>query len=137
VQLNHVEYNKCFVLAGLHYSIPPNLLYVIANVESKMNPYALNVNKNGSYDIGIMQVNSAWLPKLAKIGVSHKDLIDGCKNIQVGAWILSQSIKQYGLTTEAIGRYNSSDSYYKSQYVNKIFKEYNRQQQKNILLSKN
>jgi soluble lytic murein transglycosylase-like protein len=129
------NYSNCFVMAGLHYNIPPNLLYVIAKVESKLNPYAFNTNYNGSYDIGIMQINSSWLPKLARVGIQHKDLIDGCKNIQVGAWILSQNIKQYGLTPEAIGRYNSANNYYKSQYIYKIFKEYNRQKNQNTLLS--
>lgn len=136
-KLSESEYNVCFIRAGLHYNIPPNLLYVIARVESKMNPYALNTNHNGSYDIGIMQINSIWLSKLAKIGIQHKDLIDGCNNIQVGAWILSQNIKRYGLTAEAIGRYNSSNSYHKSQYIYKIFKEYSHQKQQNILLSEN
>lgn len=123
------EYKQCFEEAGLHYNIPPNLLFVIAKVESKLNPYALNVNSNGSYDIGIMQINSSWLKKLALVGVQHKDLIDGCKNIQVGAWILSQNIKKYGLTLEAIGRYNSATPYYKQKYVQRIFKEYSMQKE--------
>lgn len=124
---DNLKYEMCFNEAGLHYGLPPKLLKIIATVESKMNPYAINIqNRNGSIDIGLMQINSSWLRKLAQIGVTQKDLLDGCKNIQVGAWILSQNVKKYGLTSEAIGRYNSANQYYKELYVKKIIKVYNK-----------
>lgn len=119
------RFEHCFNQAALHYSIPPNLLKTIAIVESKMNPSVINIsNNNGTIDIGLMQVNSSWVKKLNRIGISQTDLLDGCINIQVGAWILAQNIKRYGLTAEAIGRYNSPNSYYKSQYIKNILKTY-------------
>ena len=123
---SNIDYEPCFNEAAIHYNVPSNLLKAIATVESKMNPLAVGYNKNGSFDIGIMQINSHWLPKLQRIGVERGELLDGCKNIQIGAWILSDNIKRYGLTAEAIGRYNSPNPYYKSRYVKLVLAEYNR-----------
>jgi soluble lytic murein transglycosylase-like protein len=118
------SYEGCFNTASVHYSVPSYLLKAIAKVESKMNPLAIGINRNGTYDIGIMQVNSSWFPRLAKVGIQRGELLDGCENIQVGAWILAQNIKRYGLTAEAIGRYNSSNAYYKNVYAYKVLDKY-------------
>lgn len=120
----NIKYENCFRDASLHYKVPSNLLKAIANVESKMNPNAININSNGTYDVGIMQINSSWFKKLSSVGIQRGELLEGCKNIQVGAWILSQNIKKYGLSLDAIGRYNSSNSRYKMIYTNKVMKEY-------------
>lgn len=118
------EFDWCFNVAGVHYNVPPNLLRAIATVESKMRPDAINYNRNGSYDVGVMQINSTWLPMLSRAGIQRGELLDPCKNIQIGAWILSQNVKRYGLTPEAIGRYNSSSVGAKNTYIYKVFKAY-------------
>ena len=46
--------------------------------------YALRIES--SVDIGLMQINSQWLPKL---GVSAPALLDPCTNVRVGAAILA------------------------------------------------
>ncbi len=62
----------CFDDAGREYGINPYLLKGIARVESNLNPNAVNRNKNGSADYGLMQVNSFWLKKL---GTTTEELI--------------------------------------------------------------
>lgn len=111
---------RCFNLASQNYGIPVNLLKAIAKTETSFNPYAININKNKSYDMGIMQINSTWLPKLGRIGVTQADLFDGCKNIQIGAWILASNIKQYGFNTKAIGAYNSPTAKNQEIYARKV-----------------
>ena len=56
----------CITQASEYYQVNPLILWGIARVESNFNPYALNRNSNGSYDVGIMQINSAWIPTLKK-----------------------------------------------------------------------
>lgn len=113
-------YEHCFDLASMRYQIPSKLLKAIATTESKNNPLAIGWNKNRSYDIGMMQINSTWLPKLNRVGISERDLFDGCKNIQVGAWILAENIKRHGFNTKAIGAYNSPTPYYQERYARKV-----------------
>lgn len=128
-------YKECFIMAGIYYQIPPDLLYVIAKTETNLNPHSININKNKTYDIGIMQINSSWLKKLQKAGITPKDLINPCLNIQIGAWILKDNIKRYGLNLKAIGAYNSQNPYYQKIYTLKVFNEYLKQKRNHLLLS--
>ena len=97
----------CWKDASRTYGIPEDVLMAIAKTESNFNPDAKNVNKNGSVDIGLMQINSDWLPELNKYDISRKDLeSDACLNLKVGAWILSNNVKRLGWNWDAIGAYN-------------------------------
>lgn len=113
-------FERCFNLASNKYQIPIKLLKAVAMTESKLDPTAININKNRSYDIGLMQINSSWLPKLNRVGITQADLMDGCKNIQVGAWILASNIKQYGFNSKAIGAYNSPTPINQEKYARKV-----------------
>ncbi len=119
-QASATSLERCFNLASQNYGIPVNLLKAIAKTETSFNPYAININKNKSYDMGIMQINSTWLPKLGRIGITQADLFDGCKNIQIGAWILASNIKQYGFNRKAIGAYNSPTAKNQEIYARKV-----------------
>ncbi|SRR5450830_541147 len=104
------------------YGINVHLLYAIAKTESNLNPLAMNRNKNGSYDIGLMQINSSWLPTLKKYGVDEKKLQDPCINLQVGAWILSQNMQRLGTTWEAVGAYNARNPQLRIKYAQKVYR---------------
>ena len=112
--------DKCFTLASKQYNVPAKLLRAIAKTETKLDQYAINVNKNHTYYIGIMQINSTWLKKLGRVGITQVDLINGCKNIQIGAWILASNIKQYGFNNRAIGAYNSPTAMYQERYARRV-----------------
>ena len=96
LSLNCVAENY-FVEAGKKYGIDPQLLWAIAKTESQLNPNALNQNnKNGSYDIGIMQINSIHLNELwTKYGISEDDLYNPRLNIHIGAKILKDCLNKY------------------------------------------
>jgi len=98
---------SCTLAAGTTFNLPPALLVAIVQVESAGDPRAIGRNANGTYDIGLMQINSQWLPVLEKAGITKKSLYDPCVNIHVGAWILAQEVERYGYTWEAIGAYNA------------------------------
>lgn len=114
---------KCFWDAGAYYRVNPLLLWGIAKVESNFNPFAVNRNKNGSVDYGLMQINSIWISELKKAGVikSEKDLFDPCVSIYAGAWILAQCIRDYGYTWKAVGCYHSRNPERNIKYARKVY----------------
>ena len=57
----------CWDDAAQRYQVSSALLYAIARTESGLNPQAVGRNGNGSRDIGLMQINSAWLPPMASM----------------------------------------------------------------------
>ena len=103
--LSGLTLNQCFISAGETYGIHPNILWAIAKNESGFNHTAINRNKNGTYDYGIMQINSSWYKTLGK--ENWQRLNDPCFNIYVGAWILRQCMDKYGYSWDAIACYNA------------------------------
>ena len=61
------DIEQYFVEASKKYNINPKMLYSIAKFESNLNSKALAKNRNGSLDIGLMQINSIHLPFLKKL----------------------------------------------------------------------
>ncbi len=102
----------CFDEAGKRYGVSPKLLRAVARVESGFRADAINRSheaRTGSYDIGLMQVNSRWLPQLARYGIDEMALrAEPCTNVHVGAWILSSLFARLGPGWDAVGAYNAS-----------------------------
>ncbi len=108
----------CFEEAGGRYGISPLLLWSIAKQESNFNPHAVGRNSNGTYDYGLMQINSSWEKRLGKD--LWMKLGDPCTNVKTGAWILSQCIRRHGYTWKAVGCYNSNTPGKRERYAGKI-----------------
>lgn len=101
----------CWEEAAQRYGVSAQLLYAIARVESDLNPNAINRShrsRTGSYDIGLMQINTSHLRMLARYGIRERDLYDPCINIHVGAWLLAQSFSRHGATWDGVGSYNAA-----------------------------
>jgi len=110
----------CWDEAAVRYQVSGSLLYAIAQTESGMNPRAVGWNHDGSRDIGLMQINSSWLPTLAPYGIAERDLFEPCTNIHVAAWILARKVRRYGYTWEAVGAYNASNPERRHAYADKV-----------------
>ena len=115
--------SACWEEAASYYGVSAHLLYAIAKTESGLNPRAINrSNKNGTYDIGLMQINSRWLPMLLKHGIEEQQLYDPCTSIQVAAWILADNMRRMGSTWEAVGAYNARDAALRVKYAWKVYR---------------
>ena len=112
----------CIDDAAAYRHISPRLVRAIAQQESGMRANAINVNANGSEDIGLMQINSSWLPKLARFGIQREHLFNACVNAYVGTWILASNFRQFGPTWKAVGAYNATSSSRQLVYANSIYR---------------
>ena len=110
----------CFEEAGREYGIAAELLWAIARTESGFNVRAVHYNANGSFDYGLMQINSSWYKELGWERWMH--LNDGCYNVKVGAWILDRCIRRYGYSWAAVGCYNGTSNEKKIRYANRIYR---------------
>lgn len=118
---------QCWNEAARLYQVDVGLLYAIARVESGARSGVVSGNTNGSYDIGVMQINSSWLGKLSRYGITVYSLRnDACLNVKVGAWLLSQTIRDHGLNWRGIGAYNAVTDAKRAVYARKVAKELER-----------
>ncbi|MEO8964706.1 MAG: lytic transglycosylase domain-containing protein [Gammaproteobacteria bacterium] len=110
----------CINEAAAEYHIPSKLIISLLSVEGgKVGK--VEHNKNGSYDMGPMQINSSWLPELNKLGITRKDILfNPCLNVRIGAWILGRYIASEDDLLTGIGDYNSHTKRYNQDYYQKV-----------------
>ncbi len=97
----------CWDVAANRYRLDPLLLYAIAQVESNLDLAARNVNRNGTRDIGLMQIKPATARMLGYSG-SVKGLYDPETNIKYGMKYLAMAHELGGGTTcGTILKYNA------------------------------
>ncbi|WGS55113.1 lytic transglycosylase domain-containing protein (plasmid) [Paraburkholderia sp. D15] len=116
----------CLDDAATYRHISTQLVRAIAQHESGMRANAVNVNSDGSEDIGLMQINSSWLPKLARYGIRREHLFNACVNAYVGTWILASNIREFGPTWKAVGAYNARSTGKQLVYANAIYRRLQR-----------
>lgn len=114
-------WGDCFDDAARWQGVHPGVLRAISIQENKKCDGTVSRNRNGSVDIGCLQINSVHLPELANFSISESDLKnDQCKNIFVGAWIYKQMIQKYGNNWLAVGSYNSQTPRLRDRYAESV-----------------
>jgi len=116
----------CWDAAAARYGVSSELLYAIARTESALDPNAIGHNRNGTRDIGLMQINSAWLPTLAAYGIGERELFEPCTSIHIGAWILAGNIQRLGYTWDAVGAYNAVAPDRRRAYASRVHRQIQR-----------
>jgi len=128
--LPSVALSFCFEDAARMYGLNVNLLKSIARVESNFDARAMNINRNGSYDIGVMQINSRWISRL---GLDGNELTNNaCYNVMTGAKILRACIDKHGYTWEAVGCYNAVSTPHRVRYAWKIYDSLKRESYRSV-----
>lgn len=98
-------FDALFVKAGGRFAIDPRVMKALFLVENGANiknaeraRLAANRNRNGTVDLGVMQVNSANIPFLKSMGIVSRpeDLYDAERNILGAAAILKSLRAELG-----------------------------------------
>jgi soluble lytic murein transglycosylase-like protein len=86
----------------------------------------IHINSNGSFDIGVMQINSLWIKSLANKGFKA-NLLNDSNNINIACYILKENMnKGYGLW-QAVGLYHSSNKRLQAVYIKRVKRALNEQ----------
>jgi len=117
------EIRECVAKAADVFRVERSALYLILDVEGGTLGQTSAPNTDGSVDIGQMQVNTWWVPKLAARGITEDQLTNNlCINIMAGAWIYSNERRHSKTVAEAIARYHSPSAKEQRAYLTQVEK---------------
>jgi soluble lytic murein transglycosylase-like protein len=111
----------CLVAVSRRYQVPLEVLAgILAQEHGRLG--AKSPNRDGSADLGPMQINTFWLPTLRRYGIAETHLLyHGCYNVAVGAWIVRyEQARGGGELWRAVGRYHSPQPERAAGYVRRV-----------------
>lgn len=115
----------CVAASSIRFNVHADLIKAVILTEGG-RVGAKTKNKNGSYDIGIMQINTIHLPLLKQYGITEDQLLnEPCVNIAVGTWILAKGVNRAGNANDfwvGVGSYNSKTPKFNEIYKQKVWK---------------
>jgi len=114
----------CSITAAIKYQVPANIMLAIAEKEGG-RPGMVNINKNGTFDIGPMQFNSVYLRDLRKHGISPVHVAaKGCYPYDLAAWRLRQHLLyDTGNLWARAANYHSRTTQYNLPYRDDLIKK--------------
>ncbi|MHA6766906.1 lytic transglycosylase domain-containing protein [Sphingobium ummariense] len=83
-------------------------------------------NGNGTHDLGPLQVNSSWVPRLAALTKRPREQIrcllisDPCFNVQAARWIFLSALSSTGDFWRAVGVYHSPTGWRQRRYATAV-----------------
>ena len=118
---------QCVQRAAKHYDISPFIIQTVVDIEGgKIG--TVRKNTNGTYDLGVMQLNTVNFNKIKKRfpNTTYLDLIlKPCVNIYVGSWFLSESIKNANNDMpKGVGNYHSKTPSVHAKYLKRFLNRY-------------
>ena len=114
----------CSITAAIKYQVPANILLAIAEKEGG-KPGMVVANRNGTYDIGPMQFNSAYLLQLRQYGITPAHVATkGCYPYYLAAWRLRQHLlHDTGNLWTRAANYHSRTALYNLPYRSDLIKK--------------
>ncbi len=100
---------SCLDEIATAYNVPTTLIDAVHEREGGKPGQRSRQNKNKTYDIAWMQINSVHLPMLAQRGITEDHLLHQvCVNVAVGVWMLrSNQDASAGSWRDALCLYNT------------------------------
>ena len=121
-----LPYLACMIAVANFYHLPPRVLPSIQVVEGGW-PGAVSMNTNGTADLGVMQVNTIWVPHLAGVAHMPREAVrerligDPCFNIAAAGVVLRIYLNEAGGdVVRAVGYYHSHRAEYSVPYQYKV-----------------
>lgn len=98
----------CAIVAAMHWHVPADGLLAVYQIENGQTNQWVR-DSNGTYDIGPMQFNTAYLATLRKWGIGPADVEKGCYPFYLAAWRIHKQIETgSGSLWTRIARYHST-----------------------------
>lgn len=118
---------ECINHAARMFHVPATVIVSVMKIENGWNGAAIK-NKNGTFDLGVMQVNSSWLLQLKKFSITRVSLqFDPCVNVHTATWILAKGLAK-GEGWQGVGNYHSATPIHNQQYREKVKMAYDNMQ---------
>lgn len=110
----------CVLDAARVSGMPAAALFAILATEGGKTGEALS-NKNGTWDMGPFQVNTAHVNELSAMGIAPETVLrDGCVNAYAAAWLLRKEYRRTGDLWQAIGAYHSRTPQRRDAYIRRV-----------------
>lgn len=123
-----VPYLACMALVAQIYSLPPRVLPSIQAVEGGAVGVA-HRNRDGTEDLGIMQINTLWVPTLARYShitvaeARERLLARPCYNIAAAGLVMRTYLDETrGDLMRAVGNYHSHTPMLNQDYQTKVLR---------------
>lgn len=123
-----VPFLACMALVAQVYALPPRVLPSIQAVEGGA-PGVVHLNMDGSEDLGVMQVNTIWMPRLVRYtkldaaAVRHSLLHNACFNIAAAGLIMRTYLDEAGGDLlRGVGYYHSHTPALHEAYKTKVLR---------------
>lgn len=108
---------SCAIVGAMAYDVPANVVLAVAQKEAG-KPGQWVRNSNGTYDVGSLQFNTAYLRELRKFGIEPRHAAsEGCFPFKLAAWRLRMHIRDdKGEFWTRVANYHSRTPYYNARY---------------------
>lgn len=120
---------ECFMAEAARQNLSPELLLAVIRQENGKHGQ-VRQNKDGSWDISYMQINTVHLAEFAKLtNRSQRDVLyllayNGCANVAAGAYLLRRRINEAnGDIWKGVARYHSKTPSKGPRYAWKVYEK--------------
>jgi hypothetical protein len=111
---------SCINDAAMLYHVPAKLIISVLNTERGKIGMAMP-NRNGTYDLGPMQINTSWWPRLYRYAISPDAVKNNpCINVKVGTWILGGELAKSPDLLSGVGNYHSHTLRFNQAYTQQV-----------------
>ncbi len=114
---------ECSVAAAVKFNVPANILLAVAEIENG-RAGAVSRNDNGTFDVGLMQFNTAYLAGLSKFDIRAADVAaSNCYPFDLAAWrIAGHLARDRGDLWTRAANYHSRTPVHNAAYRLKLIK---------------